>query len=139
MTDRPSDRDLWQSVIATLRDVVLPDVHDEWARQATIQLIGLALYGRDRGPDPSAKRAAELVLLLEAHVEDPLVAPHWPAADPLAAASAILVARTEAGTGPTDRGLAVAAIRALLIRHLDEDLDGGGPLLLSFRGRVPNA
>jgi aminoglycoside phosphotransferase (APT) family kinase protein len=48
MTVRPSHDALWASVEQTLRDVVLPTVADDFARQATVHLIGLAHYARTR-------------------------------------------------------------------------------------------
>ena len=139
MTDRPTDRDIWESMITTLRDVVLPEVADEWAHLATVQLIGLAVYARDRQPDPTEARSRALAAVLDAHRGHPVVAAHWPdlaahRPDPTVAASAILVelvdrdetsdrsdpSDTSDRSDPsdtTDTGPR-AAIRELLVRHL---------------------
>ena len=143
MTDRPSDRDIWESMIATIRSVVLPEIRDEWARLVAIQLVGLAAYARDRQPDPSADRARQLTVVLDAHGDDPVVRQHWPhpSGDPHRGASAILVAMINRSQSTLAEGSSAArrAIRARLIADLDDDLRDAAPLMPAFRGRFPDA
>jgi len=131
--DRPTDAALWSSVAATLRDVVLPELRDEFARAATIQLIGLTAYARGRGDDPGPARVVELRGALEELAANVHVV-RWPRSDVLAACSDALVAASghddEDATAVRDR------LRPILLRHLDEDLAVGEGLLAAFRGRV---
>jgi hypothetical protein len=139
----PTDGALWASMAATLRDVVLPDVSDPHHRQVVIQLVGLATYARGRGPDPTPARVAEIAAALDALVGEgsSLVAARWSgdAGDPaaiMAAASAVLA---DAVQGDDPDGLAARdALRAILVRHLDEDLATEDVLLSAFRGRLPD-
>jgi len=73
---RPTDTALWASVEATLRRAVLPGIDDPHTRQVVVQLVGLAAYARDRGPDPTPDRIDELARELDSLAGDghPLVA-----------------------------------------------------------------
>jgi hypothetical protein len=62
--DRPSEHALWTAVIETLRSSVLPHVDDAFAALQTQRLIGLAIYARDRGADPSEHRRAAIHALI---------------------------------------------------------------------------
>ena len=133
--DRPSDDALWASVAATLRDVVLPQLDDEHARAATIELIGLAAYARARGDDRGAARIAELRAVLDG-LPGSGCAGAGDATEVLAACADALVA----ATGGDDEGAAAVRdrLRPVLLRHLDEDLAGEEGLLTAFRGRLPD-
>lgn len=119
MTDRPSDAALWASVADTLRRTVLPALIDPHARNATIQLIGLATYAGERGADRTSQRLDELAAAL------------GPAAgqDVLRSCTAVL-------SDPYHPAYRV--VRAMLERHLGEDLDTEAVLLEALRGRLPD-
>ncbi len=140
---RPTDAALWQSVASTLRTVVLPDVQDPFARNAVIQLIGLARYAMGRGDDPSANRVEAIAGALDSLVANPLVAPHWPVPGSRSSATVMRVAGTvmaaAVGHYDPDSDAIRAALRPLLIADLDEDLAVTAVLLNSFRGRLPDA
>jgi hypothetical protein len=145
---RPSDAAMWTSVVATLREVVLPGLDDPHRRQVAIHMMGVAAYARDRGADPNPARASELALALDGLVRDgnELAQRHWregTAPDPhdvLAATSAVLVAAVDAGPGDgsgDDASRAQAALRPILARHLADDLAAEDVMLRAFRGVVP--
>ena len=151
---RPSDDALWASVIATLRDVIIPAVDDEHARLAAVGLVGLAGYARQRGSDPTSIRVDELADVLDGLAANPIVAPHWSAgalrdrATVMAACSAVLAAAVDADTAQRDAAdtaqgdaaeRARDALRPLLLAHLDEDLASDLAMLDSFRGKLPDA
>ena len=117
MTDRPSDGALWASVADTLRSTVLPTLTDPHARQATIELIGLAIYAGRRGTDPTARRLDELASALGAAAGQ----------DVLRSCIAVLADPYHRANG---------LIREILERHLDEDLETEAVLLEAFRGRL---
>lgn len=145
---RPSDGAMWTSMVATLRDVVLPGLDDPHRRQVAIHLMGVAAYARDRGVDPNPDRASELAAALDGLVGDgnELVRRHWREGAPaeprevLAATSAVLVAAVDAGAAggsDVDAGRAQAALRPILARHLADDLEAEEVMLRAFRGVVP--
>ena len=145
---RPSDSAMWTSMVATLREVVLPGLDDPHRRQVAIHLMGVAAYARDRGANPNPARASELAAALDGLVRDgsALAQRHWregTAPDPpdvLAATSAVLVAAVDAGAGDElgdDAGRAQAALRPILARHLADDLATEDVMLRAFRGVVP--
>lgn len=119
MTTRPSESALWASVADTLRHTILPDVTDEHARSATIQLIGLAIYAGRRGTDPTQRRLDELRSELGGAAGQ----------DVLRSCAAVLA-------DPHHRAHHV--IREILEQHLDEDLETEGVLLEALRGRLPD-
>jgi HEAT repeat protein len=118
MSDRPSDAALWASVAETLRDTVLPNLTDPYAREAAIQLIGLAVYAGRRGNDPTRRRLEELAAVL------------GPAAgqDVLRSCVAVLADPYHRAHGP---------IREILERHLEDDVESETALLEALDGRVP--
>ena len=138
----PSDAAMWRAVEATLRDVLLPSIADDWARVAAVQLVGMARFAAARPADPTPARVAELAAVLDRLGENPVVACHWPVAAPspeavLGAAGAVLagaVARDDAA-GDEVR----AELRPVVSRHLDEDLAVTGMLMPYFRGQLPDA
>jgi aminoglycoside phosphotransferase (APT) family kinase protein len=116
----PTDEQLWWSVRETVRSVLLPQLADPWARVAAIQLVGLADFARTRGDDPWPARLAELAGALGIEGDaDP--------GDILRRASQSLVDATP------ERD----AVRALLVRQLDDDLALNGLMVPSFRGLLP--
>jgi hypothetical protein len=139
----PTDGALWASIAATLRDVVLPDVDDPHRRQVVIQMIGLATYARDRGPDPTAARVAEVAAALDALADagNTLVVQRWTPGrrDP----TAVMTAAAEVLAEGVDRDDpdAVSAretLRPILVRQLDEDVETEDVLQGAFRGRLPD-
>ena len=138
----PSDAEMWRSVEATVRNVLLPSISDEWARVITVQLVGMARYAATRPDDPTPARVVELAETLDSLAGNPVVAAHWPAqsTEPtavLAAVSAILgdaVSRDDAA-GDEVR----ASLRTIVSRHLDDDLAVTGMLMPYFRGQLPDA
>lgn len=139
MIGRPSDDALWRSVDRTLRDVVLPQLDDEWARRSVIGLIGLAAYARARPGDPDEPSRRALAAALDSLSANRLVQPHWPSASPFKAAGAVLAA---AVSDTTDDGAAAEArsvLRPLLVQQLETELAGDMVLAEPFRGRLPDA
>lgn len=118
MSGRPSNEAMWASVAETLRDTVLPHVTDPHARNATIQLIGLAVYAGQRGVDPARRRMEELS-----------------AAMGFAAGQDVMRSCMAVLADPYHRAHSI--IREILERHLDEDLATESALLEAFRGQVP--
>jgi hypothetical protein len=138
---RPDDDDLWAAVEATVRDVLLPDLRDEWARAAAVQLVGLARHARERPADRSAERDEELAAVLDALAaqENEIVARVWPQAD---TGIHDAVARCLAAAVVRDDEAAAAVrsqLRPVVVAHLDDDLAATSPLLDYFRGRLPDA
>lgn len=119
MNERPSDTALWASMAQTLRNTVLPEVADPYARDVTIQLIGLALYAAKRGIDPTRRRQDEL-------------------AAALGGAAGQDVPRSCMAVLADPYHQAHYVIREILERHLDEDLESEEVLLKAFRGQVAN-
>ena len=137
----PSDAEMWRSVEATVRDVLLPSIADDWARVMAMQLVGMARFAATRPRRPDCRRGW----------------PSWPTVldrlaptpssrrtgrcrrqrpeEVLAATGAVLagaVARDDAA-GDEVR----AALRPVVSRHLDEDLAVTGMLMPYFRGPAP--
>jgi hypothetical protein len=119
VSDRPSDAALWAAMADALRATVLPNLTDPFARNVTIQLIGLASYAGRRGSDPTKRRQEELSAALEGAAGQ----------DVLRSCIAVLA-------DPYHR--AHTTIREILERHLEEDLENEAALLTAFRGQVPN-
>jgi hypothetical protein len=138
----PSDTEMWRCVEATVRDVLLPSIDDEWARVIAVQLAGMARYAAARPADPMPGRAAELSGLLDRLSRNRLVAERWPApsstvADVIAVAGAVLAAAVSADDADGDE--VRAELRPVVSRHLDEDLATTGMLMPYFRGQLPDA
>jgi hypothetical protein len=128
---RVTDEALWQSVVETVRDVLLPALEgDEWARLAALQVVGLAHYARDRGEDPRAARREEVAAVLGRLGLDP-------GEDPLVTAGATLAVAV--GHDDADAALVRSELRPVLVRHLDEDLAETMVMMAGFRGRLPDA
>ena len=147
----PSDRAIHRATAATLRDIVLPAVDDDWARRSVIQLIALAeLAGRRDDPHTVGEhRRAELRAALDRLAGNPLVP--WPPAGGTAAAGNApdteetvvdacgrALAAAVADDGP-DADAVRAGLRPLLLAHLDDDLAVTASLEGPFRGRLDDA
>ena len=78
----PSDVEMWRSVEATVRDVLLPSIADDWARVIAVQLVGMARFAATRPADPIPARVAELTEALDRLAGNPVVAPHWATSGP---------------------------------------------------------
>ncbi len=131
MSDRPSDDALWASVSATLRDVVLPRLDDEWATAQTVMLVALAEQARTRGEDPVERQRTELAAALDGLAANALVQP----GEPSAAASAALAAAI--GRDDEDADEVRRVLRPLLVAHLDELVASNASLMDAFRGKLP--
>jgi len=139
---RPTDAALWASMATTLRHAVLPAVDDPHTRQVVIQLVSLAAYARDRGPDPTAGRVEALADVLDALARDgnSIVAGRWSPDDArdsgavMVACADVLVAALAADK-PSQREVQ-NNLRPLLVDQLDADLAGEDGLLGAFRGRL---
>ena len=119
VNDRLGDAALWASIAATLRNSVLPHLTDEHARDATVQMIGLATYAERRGSDPTRRRRDELASALGAAAGQ----------DVMRSCIAVLA-------DPYHRENSL--IREILERHLDEDLENEAVMLRALQGQVPN-
>ncbi len=136
MVDGPlTDAEVWACVEHTLRQVILPALpaDQEWARAATVQLVGLVRYAATRPPggDVAERRRAELVEALGAVEGNPLVPAGGEPADRVAAA---LVAAV--GDTGEDAQQIRAVLRPVVVAHLDEEVAVTGPLVDAFRGRL---
>jgi hypothetical protein len=137
VTPWPTDDDLWACVDATVRDVILPALTDDWARQCAIGLVSVAAYARRRGDDPRPARTAQMVAALVKLADNPLVSwDHSDATAEVAVARALVAA---VGRADADADAVRTALRPLLTAHLDDDLVRTLPLLVGFRGKLPDA
>jgi hypothetical protein len=138
----PSDAAMWRAVEATVRDVLLPSVAEDWARVAAVQLVGMARFAATRPADPTPSRVAELAAVLDRLSDNPVVAPHWPVptASPeavLGAAGAVLAGAVARDDDAADE--VRAELRPVVSRHLDDDLAVTRMLMPYFRGQLPDA
>jgi hypothetical protein len=138
ITDRLSDDALWRGVEATVREVLLPALTDDWARAAAVQLVGVVRYARRRPADPLATRVEELRATLASLAANPLVAAHplgaGDAADVLAVVGRVLAAAV-LDDGP-DGAQVRSVLRPVVVRQLDDELAVTGPLVAAFRGQL---
>jgi hypothetical protein len=133
---------MWRSVEATVRNVLLPSITDEWARVITVQLVGLAHYAATRPPDPTAARVAELAEALDRLAGNPVVAAHWQprSTEPIAVLRAVSTVLADAVSRDDQAGDEIrVGLRSVVSRHLDEDLAVTGMLMPYFRGQLPDA
>jgi len=138
----PPDDQLWRSVEATVRTVLLPAIEEEWARVIAVQLAGMARLASTRPPDPAPARAAELAAALDALAGNPIVAAHWPPPDrtPACVCAAVAAVLADAVSNDGVAGDEVRAdVRSIVSRHLDDDLAVTAPLMPYFRGQLPDA
>jgi hypothetical protein len=138
----PTDPQMWRAVEATIRNVVLPSITDDWARVAAVQLVGMARYAQVRPDDPVPARVAELRGVLERLAANPIVAAHRPQPDPsdgdvMATVGAVLADAVGRDDAPADE--VRAQLRPVVRRQLDDDLASSGMLMPYFRGELPDA
>jgi hypothetical protein len=138
VADRLDDAELWRCVDATLTNVILPAVADgeDWARAATVQLIGLVRYAAGRPADASAARHAEVVDALTALAGNPLVDWDGSADDSSVQAAAGRALAAAVGRTDADADAVRAVLRPVLLRHLDDELAVTAPLVDAFRGKL---
>ncbi len=142
MPDRLSDAELWRCVVTTVRDVILPALDDdqEWARAASIQLVGLAHYAETRPADPAAERTAELASALAGLTGNAAVAAAWDGSqgdEAVQAAVGAILARAVTAPDGDAVHTAAAVLRPITVAHLDDELAVTGSLVDAFRGRLP--
>jgi aminoglycoside phosphotransferase (APT) family kinase protein len=119
------DATLWRAVDATIRDVVVPALPPGHALDTAVQLTGLARYAAGRPqPDPEGRARR----LQEALGSGPASVPDL--AEVLRQASQALVR----AVGRRDADGPAAAVRAVLLDQLDEDIRIAAPLLETFSG-----
>jgi hypothetical protein len=138
----PPDEQLWRSVEATVRTVLLPAVHDDWARVIAVQLAGIAHLAATRPPDPTPARVVELAAALDRLAANPIVASRWTGTDrtPVAVFAAVGAVLAEAVHREDAKGDEIrSTLRPIVSRHLDDDLAVTGPLMSYFRGQLPDA
>jgi hypothetical protein len=137
-TDRLTDDELWRGVEATLRDVLIPALSDEWARAAAVQLVGVVRYARRRPADPLESRVEELRALLNALHGNPIVQRNplltGDARDVLDVVGRVLASAVDDGGSAGDEVRAM--LRPVVMRQLDDELEITGPLVAAFRGRL---
>ncbi len=138
----PTDRQMWRAVEATVRNVLLPSITDDWARVAAVQLVGLARYAERRPPEPLPEQAAELRATLDRLTANPIVAAHLvPSdaadADVMRAVGAVLADAARRDDPPADE--IRLQLRPIVRRQLDDDLASTGMLMPYFRGELPDA
>ncbi len=140
--NEPTDAEMWRSVEATVRGVLLPAISDDWARVIAVQLAGMAQFAATRPDDPLPRRVDELADALDGLADNQIVAAHWRATERdqdtvLSAVSAVL---SDAVSHDDPDGDAVRThLRPVVSRHLDEDLEVTGMLMPYFRGQMPDA
>lgn len=121
MTGWPEEAVLWQSVVSTLEDEVLPAL-DGPAQAVALQLSGLARFALGRGHDPGPERARRVAALTGLQQDC-----GWP--EVAAAAGDLLAA---ARRDPAAERPEVGQIRAALVELVSEDLERSAPLLETF-------
>lgn len=135
---RLDDAELWRCVDATLTNVLLPAIADgeDWARAATVQLIGLVRYAATRPGDASASRHAEVIDALTLLAGNTLV--DWDGSTDEISVQAAAGRALAAAVGRDDADAAAvrSVLRTVLVRHLDDELALTAPLVNAFRGKL---
>lgn len=135
-----SDAEILRSVEQTLRDVVLPALPEgeEWARTASVQLIGLVRYALRREPDRSALYLQELLATLESLQANALVSELWGGErsqrQVMEVCGAILARSAGEESAASEEVRAV--LRPVVLDHLDQELAETTPLVAAFRGNL---
>lgn len=135
---RLDDAELWRSVDATLTNVILPalSTDEEWARAATVQLIGLVRYAARRPDDPSTTRRAEIAAALDALDGNPLVDWDGQPDDASVQGAAGRALAAAVGRDDADAEAVRRVLRPVLVAQLDDELGVTGPLVNAFRGKL---
>jgi hypothetical protein len=137
----PTDQQMWRAVEATVHNVLLPSIADDWARVAAVQLVGMARFAQQRPADPLPARVAELRGVLDALAANPIVAAHPPSAagdeGVLAAVGEVLADAVARDDPPAEE--IRDQLRTIVRRQLDDDLASSGMLMPYFRGELPDA
>jgi hypothetical protein len=135
-----TDAEIHRAVAATVLDLLVPALRDDadWARAAAIQLIGLARYAAGRGPDQTAARVAEVAGVLRSLAGNELVDAVWngdQSQRSVMRAAGVVLAGAVGRDDPAATS-ARDAIRAVVVRQLDDELAETGPLVDAFRGKL---
>jgi hypothetical protein len=135
---RLDDAELWRCVDATLTDVILPAIADgeDWARAATVQLIGLVRYAVRRPGDVADERRAEVAGVLASLAGNPLVDWDGDASEASIQGAAGRALAAAVGRDDTAADEVRRVLRPVVIRHLDDELAVTGPLVNAFRGKL---
>lgn len=135
-----SDAEILRSVEQTVREVLLPALPEDgdWARTASVQLIGLVRYALRRGPDRSALYRDELLVALDSLSSNGIVSELWNGsrtqADVLEATGAVL-ARSASDDSPDSLEVR-NVLRPIVIGQVDQELAETSPLVNAFRGKL---
>ena len=116
----PDEAVLWESVAVTLEEQIVPALSGP-AQAVARQLSGLARYALTRGDDPTPSRARKLAVVLGRPDGE-----KW--SELAAAASETLAADRAADVADP----LAAAVRALLLGFVSEDMERADPLLQTF-------
>ena len=140
-TSRPSDGAVVRGIAHTLRDVIAPALTgarpaDSYSRTVAAQLAGVARYAAERPADPAAARREQIRDVLDTLHDNPIVS-DCAGHDPDSVASAALVRCV--GRADADADAVRAALRPVLVAHLDDELAVTTPLIEAFRGRLRHA
>jgi hypothetical protein len=129
MIGRISDRAIHASAAEIIPDLV--DPRDAgWARTTALQLSALAQHASRRPEDPSASAEAEV----RSALADAAV-PGAEGDDPWERAAEVLRSAVLGGAAGTDVRAQRDALRAVLVRQLDDALAGSMELMDAFRGK----
>ena len=130
----PDVETILENCIATLRDVIVPDVHDEWARFSAGLLMGALAYaigqlGEDRAGQHRADLAAAIAqlrpVLQKAHEPEALEA--LDGASPFEAASRLLV---WGQNNPGELANEVReALHPVLFAQLQQEMEAAAPIM----------
>ena len=133
----PEAETILRNCIATLRDVILPDTHDEWARFNAGLLVGALEYAIGRlGDDRACQHRADLLAAVEQlrpvvqKAAQPSALAAMDAGSPFEVASRLLVwGQNNPG------GLADALRRVLhpvLFAQMESELNAAEPIMAAF-------
>jgi hypothetical protein len=139
----PTDAHLWRSVEVTVRDVLLPEITDSWARLIALQLVGMARWASGRPPEEVEDgRIEELASALDRLADNPLVAARWILGDrtPSRVLDAVSRVLSDAVDHDDAGGEAIRReLRPIVVRQLDDELTRSSVMLPYFRGQMPDA